>query len=129
MSVTKYKLSLLNLRASLMCVKGRRSLTKHSGSQVVMTLKLHLTMHWVEESYGKGFRIRPGIWKNTKEHSEVVCLFCFVLYHFSYLDIHLTLIYFHSFCLWFVFYIMIFVGCDFAFWLLIPTNDCLTSLL
>lgn len=90
-----------------------------------MTLKLHLTTHWIEESYGKGFRIRPGILKNTKKHCKVVWFFCFVLYHFSYLDIHLTHSYFHSFCLWFVFYITVFVGCEFSFWLLFPTDDCL----
>ena len=42
LSITKYKLSFLILRASVICVRGSRSLTTHSGNHAVDDLELHL---------------------------------------------------------------------------------------
>ena len=85
------------------CKRGSNSLKKYSRSQCLMIVKLHLTMHWLQGLSGKGFRIQREIRKNTRENSKVVCIFCYFCFHFSNTAIYLTLVYFDSFCPWFLF--------------------------
>lgn len=72
MPVIKCKLSFLIPRASVMCVRGSNSFTKHSGSQVADDFEIAFETLWVGGSVGKRLRIRCGICKNNRERFEVV---------------------------------------------------------